>query len=114
MPQQGKTLEMVLLASASRSATISSVGDKLAAQYDELLLCINVSTGGTSTWVLNYQVSFDDGTTWLTHSSVGPSSGNQALFLNVSKIGAMGRVNCVYGGSGSGIFAVYGVYKKLS
>jgi hypothetical protein len=114
MPQQGKTLELTLIPSASRTATITSAGDKLASQYDELLLALNVTVvASTGTVLVDYQVSFDDGTTWLTHSSMTISAGVSTRFLNVSKIGAMGRVLCTYGGAGAITFAVYAVYKKI-
>jgi hypothetical protein len=111
-----KSKILTLVASGARTATVASEGSGIFGQYDDLLLCLKITAAtSTSTILLSYQVSFDQGVTWLTHSSMTVSAGGGAaenIFLNVTACGSMGRVNCVYGGAGTITFAVYADLKK--
>lgn len=114
MYNREKSKLLTLVASASRSATFASDGSAIFGQYDELFLFLDVTVvASTGTITVNYQVSFDNGATWQTHTAMTISAGVSQRSVKVTGCCGYGRVNCVYGGAGNITFAVYADLKKI-
>jgi len=111
---RGKNMILTLVPSASRGATFNSDGSGIFGNFDELFLFLDVTVvASTGTIQVNYQVSFDQGATWQTHTAMTISAGVSQRSVKVTGCCSYGRVNCVYAGAGNVTFAVYADLKKV-
>lgn len=91
----------VLIAAAQRTTSFQTLGNGLAAQFDDVLLVCNcTAVAGGGAVVIAYQVSLDGGTNWVTVDSMTAVSGAGVTAKRITApIGPFFRLDCAVSGT---------------
>jgi hypothetical protein len=101
-------------ASAARTTSSNSGAIGVVENFDEMLVCLEVSAASAAdTLDLAYQVSPDGGATWITHTAFAQVTAAGTALLKLENLGTLGRIAWTIGGaSPSFTFAVWLVCKR--
>lgn len=115
MAAQNKVIELTPLPSVARTTSGNSAAIENGAQFDEMLVELDVTAvaGTTPTLDAALQVSLDAGTSWINHTAFVQATGVTQELLQLTNIGWRWRINFVIGGTTpSFTFAVHTVLKR--